>query len=129
MILETLFLSSLCNCFFHPIPIWGNFIFRPIDVSSLMKQGIYTIPYYFQRKAHSIFRESVYALCTKLLQKGRCLMTFQEWIEKFHPDCEETMVEELISDYQEWQRGHSDSVCNFCKTGELPENQNLNGLL
>ncbi len=57
-------------------------------------------------------------------------MTFKEWMNKFHPECEDDMMEEqLMEEYATWQKSHSDSMCSFCATGEMPESSDLDGIL
>lgn len=56
---------------------------------------------------------------------GLMTMTFKEWMNKFHPECEGDMMEE----YATWQKTHSDSMCSFCATGEMPESSDLDGIL
>lgn len=57
-------------------------------------------------------------------------MTFKEWIHKFHPECEgDIMEEQLMEEYATWQKTHSDSMCSFCATGEMPESSDLDGIL
>lgn len=61
---------------------------------------------------------------------GLMKMTFKEWINKFHPECEDDMMEEqLMEEYATWQKTHSDSMCSFCATGEMPESSDLDGIL
>lgn len=57
-------------------------------------------------------------------------MTFQEWLQHYHPDCVDEPTEELIGEYQVWQRTHTQAKCTYCQTGELPvEETTLKGIL
>lgn len=57
-------------------------------------------------------------------------MTFQEWLQRYHPDCVDEPTEELIGEYQVWQRTHTQAKCTYCQTGELPvEETTLKGIL
>lgn len=56
-------------------------------------------------------------------------MTFQEWLQLYHPDSAEEFTEELIAEYQSWQKEHTEAKCDYCRTGELPSETNLKGIL